>query len=99
MDKFEELMSHWPTMSEDQRKKIDQENQDRCNCPPCPTYAECAKEKGELVFCMRDKSSCIKEMKQCYCPDCPVHQQYNLRFMFYCVRGNESDRRGARSKK
>ena len=65
----------------------------RCQCPPCPTYAQCAKEKGELAFCLSKKSSCIEEMKVCFCPGCPVHKQLDLRYMYYCIRGNEGDQR------
>jgi hypothetical protein len=65
----------------------------RCNCPTCPTYADCARQKCELTFCITKKSSCITEMKVCYCPNCPVHEELNLAFMYYCIRGNEGDQR------
>ncbi|MDW5562684.1 MAG: DUF2769 domain-containing protein [Methanomassiliicoccus sp.] len=70
-----------------------EEYRSRCNCPPCPTHAQCAKEAGELAFCVSKKSSCIKEMRVCFCPDCPVHKELGLKFMYYCIRGNEEDQK------
>ena len=66
------------------------EYRSKCNCPPCPTYLECAKEKDELAFCMSKRSSCIKEMK---CAFALVASPWDLdlQFMYYCIRGNESE--------
>ncbi len=69
------------------------EYRSKCHCPPCPTYAQCAREKGELTFCITKKSSCISEQKVCFCPDCPVHEELGLKYMFYCLRGNEGDQK------
>ncbi len=81
-----------------ERKDDDDRNMDdyrsRCSCPPCPTYAECARQKGELVFCLTKKSGCISEMKVCFCPGCSVHEELDLEFMYYCLRGNEGEQRG-----
>jgi hypothetical protein len=68
-----------------------EEYRSRCHCPPCPTHAQCAKERGELAFCISKKSSCIKEMKVCFCPGCPVHEELGLKYIYYCIRGNEGD--------
>jgi Protein of unknown function (DUF2769) len=99
LDKYEELIQKFPKMSEADKKKLDQTDRSECNCPPCPTHLQCAKDRGELLFCFEGKSGCIKERKVCYCPDCPVHDKYDLKFMYYCLRGTEADQRGNRGKK
>jgi len=75
------------------------EYRSKCNCPTCPTYAQCAKDRGELAFCVSKKSSCITEMKVCLCPNCPVHEELGLKFMYYCIRGNEGDQQNKGSTK
>ena len=94
MDSFEELVQKWPKMSDAERKKFNEENRAQCSCPPCPTHAQCAKDRGELLFCFAGKSSCIKEMKVCFCPGCPVHDNFDLMNMYYCIRGDETTQRG-----
>lgn len=95
MVKFEELVDRSGKLREGEKNRVAQEDQGRCNCPPCPTYAQCAKEKGELIFCLRGKSSCIRDQAVCFCSDCPVHKDLGLRHMYYCLRGNEAEQRGA----
>lgn len=97
LDKSEETKGAGE-LSEGKREKIAQENQGKCNCPPCPTYAQCAQEKSELVFCLRARSSCIKEPAVCFCPDCPVHKDLGLTHMYYCLRGNEMEQRDSGSR-
>lgn len=67
------------------------EYRSKCLCPTCPTYAQCARDRDELAFCVSKKSSCITDMKVCLCPNCPVHEELDLKYMYYCIRGNEGD--------
>lgn len=99
LDRFEEIMKNAGGPGEEKKEKMAKENQERCNCPPCPTYAQCAEEKGELVFCLREKSSCIKDTVVCFCPDCPVHKDLGMVNMYYCLRGDEIEQRGSGSRK
>jgi hypothetical protein len=39
----------------------------------------------EILFCAFDKSNCIDAPKGCVCPDCPVHSEYKLDKMYYCL--------------
>lgn len=91
-------MQKWPALSEADQKKIRQEDRPQCNCPPCPTHAQCAKDRGELLYCFEGKSGCIKAMKVCYCPDCPIHDKYDLNSMYYCMRGDEAKQREDKAK-
>lgn len=97
MDKWEELMKNWGTLGIEEQNKVQQESQAQCQCSSCPTYARCARQRGEMVFCLRNKSSCIKDMKACFCSRCLVHDRYALTSMYYCLRGNEGEHRKAMS--
>ncbi len=94
MVKWDDVMKDKDAKQGDDKKKTMEGFRSLCNCPPCPTYADCAKQKGELAFCLSGKSSCIKEMRVCYCPSCPVHEELDLEFMYYCIRGDEGVQRG-----
>ena len=48
MDKFEKMMQLMSQMTEEERMKMIEANKSLCICPDCPTYNECAQEKGEL---------------------------------------------------
>jgi len=65
------------------------DNVKKCFCPTCPSYNECAKSKGELIFCAvsAGKSECPFPMNGCHCLGCPVYQENNLRSNYYCVNG------------
>ncbi len=91
MDEFEESMAALARMSDDDKKKIESQNRELCNCPTCPTYADCAKKKKELVFCFGGKSSCIITSKGCHCPGCRVKANFGLTNIYYCLNGTESD--------
>ncbi len=69
----------------------------KCICPDCPSYNDCAKQKGELFFCSFDsgKSDCITEEKWCICETCPVTEELGLTKIYYCIKGNENEQRGA----
>lgn len=89
MDKFEEAMADLAQLSESDRKKLNKQDKGRCLCPTCPTYAECAKKKKEIMFCFEGKSSCIKVSKGCHCPGCPVKADYGLVNIYFCLNGKE----------
>ena len=96
MDTFEETMVFMARLSEEERKKINEQDRARCLCPTCPTYADCAKKKKELMFCFEGKSSCITVSKGCHCPGCPVKADYGLINIYFCLNGSEEEtRRGA----
>ena len=61
---------------------------EKCICEDCPTYVA---EETETVFCnpVVGKSDVITEEKGCNCPQCPVYQENNLKFGYYCTRGSE----------
>ena len=61
------------------------EAKEKCNCPICPSYVECE----ELVFCLGEKSKCIKLEKGCICGACPVHSELKLKHGYYCNRNSE----------
>jgi hypothetical protein len=65
-----------------------------CTCPSCPTFNDCAKNAMETMFCMHGTSfHCIKEVKGCKCPTCPVTKQAGLTHSAFCVMGNEKSQR------
>jgi len=39
----------------------------------------------ENLFCAFEPSNCIKEKKGCKCPGCPVHKEYGLDKIYYCL--------------
>ena len=88
MSKFDEAMKAIQA-----NPKTMEEYRSKCRCPTCPTHVQCAMEKGELVYCLSQKSSCITEKKGCHCPGCPVHKELGFRFWhtYYCLKGNEGE--------
>ena len=71
MDTFEETMVFMARLSEEDKKKINKQDRERCLCPTCPTYADCARKKKENLFCFEGKSSCILVDKGCHCHGMP----------------------------
>lgn len=68
----------------------------QCICPICPTYNDCSKKEGELLFCIIGESiDCIIEKKDCLCPPCPFARRLNFgaRYNTYCLRGSEMEQR------
>jgi len=68
-------------------------NMDKCSCPNCPSYNECAKGKTESLYCAGDngKSACSYQMNGCICGSCPVHKEYNLTSGYYCMHGSADE--------
>lgn len=95
MDSFEELSNELNDMSEEDRIKKLKELEVDCVCPICPTYNQCAKDAGENIFCLKDKSSCINKEKGCMCPTCPFAAKYKIGVLhnFFCMRGKEMNQR------
>lgn len=98
MDNYDQAIKRMSTMSEEERKKMNQEDRKLCNCPPCPTHLQCAVERNELLYCFEGKSGCLKEQKVCFCPDCPVHSKYELGHMYYCLRATEAEQKARKNK-
>ena len=94
MDDFERLIEEYEKLSSPEKAdKIKQLAVD-CVCPICPSFNDCAKDKGENVFCITGKSNgCIDTELGCLCPTCPLAQRYQIGLMynFYCQRGNEKE--------
>lgn len=62
-----------------------------CACPQCPSYNDCAREKGELLFCILGMSNaCIREDRHCTCPSCPLYGELGLSGKDFCMKGSES---------
>ncbi|NYB51535.1 MAG: DUF2769 domain-containing protein [Methanobacteriaceae archaeon] len=97
MDAFEELMEKLNNLNDEERANKIRELEADCVCPTCPTYNDCAKEKGENIFCITGKSQeCITMTLGCLCPTCPLAQKYEigLTYNFYCNNGSETEQRG-----
>jgi hypothetical protein len=91
MDTFEEIMQKMASMSDAERREVMEKNQARCVCAKCPTYDDCSKGKGELLYCVTGKSSCTLSKTGCICPTCPVTQEIGLKHAYYCTAGSESE--------
>jgi len=70
--------------------KNDKNNSDRCACPRCPSYNDCAKTKAETLYCAGEigKSACGYKMNGCICGGCPVHTENKLKAGYYCIKGS-----------
>jgi hypothetical protein len=91
MDAFEESMELLSRMSESDRNILDEQNREKCLCPTCPTYADCAAAAKEIMFCLTKKSSCIIASKGCHCPGCPVKAELGMTNIYFCLNGAEID--------
>lgn len=59
------------------------ENFKRCLCFRCPSYNDqCMSEEG--LYCAMGTSSCEISQEGCLCPQCSVHQQYELKGEYFC---------------
>ena len=74
-----------------------EDNMNKCFCPNCPSYNECAQDKIETLYCAGEvgKSTCQYKMDGCTCGGCPVHQENDLKSGYYCLYGSadEADNR------
>jgi len=65
------------------------ENSQKCICGDCPSYNQCMKDKGELLYCAGKKSECDFERKGCLCGMCPLTPEFGLEKTYYCATGAE----------
>ncbi|NYB27704.1 MAG: DUF2769 domain-containing protein [Methanobacteriaceae archaeon] len=96
MDDVEAFLQSLESMSPEEREEELERFKSQCICPICPTYNECAKEKGELLFCIIGESEkCITDKKDCLCPPCPFARRlsFGARYTTYCMRGSEIEQR------
>jgi hypothetical protein len=94
MDEFEKTMQMMSQMTEEERKKVTKNDKALCVCPNCPTYNECAQEKGELLYCILGRSpTCITEELGCICPACPIAEKMALAHEYFCINGTEKQQR------
>lgn len=74
-------------------------NLNKCLCPGCPSYNDCAKEKAEALYCAGEvgKSECPFQMNGCLCGGCPVHMENNLTAGYFCINGSADEIEGKMS--
>ncbi len=95
MDKFVEAMQMMAKMTDEEKMKAIGANKALCICGGCPSYNDCAKESGELLYCSLGASpNCIKEAPVCICSGCPVTSKMGLKNLNFCIKGSEKDQRG-----
>ncbi len=98
MDRFEEWMELTAGVSSKEFDRLIDLKRKKCACPFCPTYTDCAKRGGELLYCISGRSpACIDTPLTCVCPDCPVAEDLGLAREFYCIEGSEAIRRKGRT--
>ncbi len=68
---------------------------EKCICKTCPTYVT---EETEIGFChpLIGKSKIITEEKGCFCPQCPVYKEKNMKNGYYCTRKSELEQEMAK---
>jgi len=71
----------------DYRVPDTEENAKICACPLCPTYDECMKGRGELLYCARASSACEVTRRGCVCGQCTVAVKHALSLNYYCASG------------
>ena len=66
------------------------DNRAKCACSVCPSYNDCARDKGETMFCAEEngKGTCDYQMNGCVCGPCPVHTECKLSSGYYCMHGS-----------
>lgn len=64
-------------------------NNSLCACPRCPSYNDCALKGKEALYCADEmgKSACDYQKNGCICGICPIHEEYQLKTGYYCIRG------------
>lgn len=94
MDKFDQIMKSIKTLSPEDKMRKMQMFINKCACPTCPTYTECAKNDQEGIFCLMGNSfRCINQINGCNCPTCPVENDLSMKDNMYCMRGSEFENR------
>jgi hypothetical protein len=94
MDKFDETLQELKSAGLDEKRKKVEMFGDKCRCPVCPSYTECAKNDNEGIFCLQGNSfRCIGQINGCNCPDRQVKHDFAMKDMMYCVKGSEFENR------
>jgi hypothetical protein len=96
MDKFEERMVRMDALCLEEFEKLLAESRNKCICPECSTYSDCAKWGAESLYCLVGRSrECAVSEVSCVCNDCPLAKELGMRFThFFCTLGSEKERRG-----
>ncbi len=63
------------------------ENVQKCICGGCPSYDQCMRDKEEILYCARTKSSCEIVKNGCLCGACPLTSEFDLDKLYYCEIG------------
>jgi hypothetical protein len=93
-DMYVKMQKQMMAMPKDQMMTKMMEMGKMCTCPSCPSYNDCAKTAMETMFCGKGMSfHCIREIKGCICPTCPVAKQMGLTHQAFCAMGNEKTQR------
>lgn len=89
MEKFDKAVKEMSMKSKKEGKELNSALRERCECLACPTYAKCARQKNERLFCFWGDSECISLGEKCICSSCTVWQEMGLKNRFYCINGPE----------
>jgi hypothetical protein len=92
MDK-QQAKAMWMRMNgwdEAKYNEMEQWAQTNCACPGCPTYLGGEGEAG-MAFCWANigHAEKISDERNCICGQCPVFNQVDMRFAYYCTRDSE----------
>lgn len=62
----------------------------KCICKDCPSYVQGADPIG---YCHADvgKNSKIEDQNGCICGKCPVQDELNLEWGYYCMKGSAKE--------
>ncbi|MDD1775218.1 MAG: DUF2769 domain-containing protein [Methanobacterium sp.] len=96
MDDIQEFCRSLEDLTPEERDEELERFKSQCICPICPTYNDCAKKEGELLFCIIGKSDeCIKDRNDCMCPPCPFARRLDFGAVHntYCIRGSELEQK------
>jgi hypothetical protein len=98
MDRFEHFTTRYRDLRHDDRAAAIERLAPECACPECPTYNDCTEGAGERLYCLVGRSfRCVFDDLGCTCQDCRVHEELDLQFKDFCLRGPEAARRYERS--
>ena len=89
MDQPEQTANGTLKMNQRWGKDFNEELARRCECLSCPTYAKCAKERKELLFCFLGNSHCLTKGKSCICPSCRVYLEGGMESRLFCLKGTD----------
>ncbi|NLI73358.1 MAG: DUF2769 domain-containing protein [Euryarchaeota archaeon] len=92
MDIFERTLTELNALSGEKKQEELNSLKKECICPDCPTYTQCAADRGELLYCFLGKSAqCIEAQAGCICPDCVLTEKLGLKNIYYCTSGSEEE--------